>query len=116
MFIHLCFSLHVHSCFSLLNSSVTHFENLSNEIIYETKDVYFNLNYIFQIEYNSSNSIEQIIEYSNDFGLTWLNISNEDQLKFIPIKSSNTTYRLTIPFDLFLNRNNSIRFNSQGLF
>jgi hypothetical protein len=50
----------------------------NNEILYETKDVYFNLNYILQIEYNDTNFLNNSIEYSLDFGLTWL-----DNIEFI---------------------------------
>jgi hypothetical protein len=84
--------------------------NSTNEILYETKDVYFNLNYIFQIEFNSTNLTNHVYEYSDDFGLTWMEISNEDELKFIPMKFQKTFYRLTIPFHLLLIQNNSIRF------
>ena len=92
------------------NSTFIKLVNLTNEIVYETKDVYFNLNSIFQIEFNSTNLTEKFVEYSIDFGLTWIDISNEDELKFIPMKFSNTSYRLTIPFSLFSIQNNSIRF------
>jgi hypothetical protein len=85
----------------------------NNEILYETKDVYFNLNYILQIEYNDTNFLNNSIEYSLDFGLTWLEISNENQLKFSSIKfyhKNITFYRLTITLNLF----SIIRFRFQS--
>ncbi|CAF0744576.1 unnamed protein product [Adineta steineri] len=92
------------------NSTFLKLINSTNTILYETKDVYFNENYILQIEFNCTNNI---LQYSLDLGLKWLDISNENQLQFIPIKfhSENMTfYRLTIPLNLFTNQNNSIRF------
>jgi hypothetical protein len=76
----------------------------NNEIFYETKDVHFHSNSILQIEFNDTNFRDNLIEYSLDLGLTWLEISNENQLKFSPIKFHHkniTFYRLTIAFNLF---------------
>jgi hypothetical protein len=76
----------------------------NNEILYETKDIYFNSSSILQIEYNDTNFRDNPIEYSVDLGLKWVEISNENQLKFSPIKfhqKNITIYRLTIALDLF---------------
>lgn len=84
-----------------LNSTfLTVTKKLNNQIIYETKDIQLNSNYILQIEYNDT----IVLEYSIDFGLTWLEISNDNQLKFVPIKfhhNNMTFYRLTISLNLF---------------
>ena len=95
------------------NSTFLQLINSTSEIIHELKDVYFNRNYIFQIEFNCLNFTRKLPEYSIDFGLTWLEILNQDNLHFIPIKvkqQNNTFYRLTIPFNLITIRNKSIRF------
>ena len=76
----------------------------NNETFYETKDVYFHSNSILQIEFNDTNFRDNPIEYSADLGLTWSEISNENQLKFSPIKfhqKNITIYRLTIELNLF---------------
>ncbi|CAF2035396.1 unnamed protein product, partial [Rotaria magnacalcarata] len=95
------------------NSTFLTKTNSTDQIIYEIKDVYFNLDYILQIEFNCINFTKNILEYSINLGLTWLEIPNEDELQIVPIKSNyenNTIYRLTIPFSLFSIQNNFIRF------
>ncbi|CAF3387291.1 unnamed protein product [Rotaria sp. Silwood1] len=95
------------------NSTFLKILNTTNQIIYETKDVYFNSDYILQIEFNSIDYINNILEYSINFGLTWFEISNENELEIIPIKFNHeniTFYRLTVPFYFFSIQNNSIRF------
>jgi hypothetical protein len=95
------------------NSTFLTITNSTSQFLYETKDVYFNSDYILQIEFNCTNFTNNIFEYSSDLGLKWAEISNENELQFIPIRfnvDNVTFYRLTIPFNLFTNRNNSIRF------
>ncbi|CAF2836302.1 unnamed protein product [Rotaria sp. Silwood2] len=99
--------------YTKLNSTFLKIINLTNQIIYETKDVYFNSDYILQIEFNCIDFIKNILEYSINFGLSWLEISNENELEIIPIKFNHeniTFYRLTISFNVFSIQNNSIRF------
>lgn len=77
------------------------------------KDVYFNLDYILQIEFNCLYLTKTILEYSIDLGLTWFKIPNEDELQIVPIQfihENVTFYRLTVPFNLFSVQNISIRF------
>jgi hypothetical protein len=95
------------------NSTFLTLTNSTDDIIHETKDVYFNRDYILQIEFNYSNFTNNNLEYSSNLGLTWLQISNENEIQIIPIRFSNanvTFYRLTIPFDFISSPNNSIRF------
>ncbi|CAF0939143.1 unnamed protein product [Adineta ricciae] len=92
------------------NSTFLTFTKTKTQIVYETKDVYFKSDYILQIEFNCTNLI---LEYSLDFGSKWSEISNDNELQFVPIqfRSGNVTInRLTFPFHLLLNRNRSIRF------
>lgn len=83
-----------------LNSTfLTITKKSNNQIIYETKDVSFNSNSILQIEYNDTINLE----YSIDFGSTWFDISDDNQLKYFPIKFSYeniTFYRLTITLNI----------------
>ena len=79
-----------------------------NETFYETKDVDFNRNSIIQIE---SKSLIESIEYSQDFGLTWNEISNENQLKSTSIQFDSYS-RLTFTLDL----SSTVRFRFQSKF
>ena len=81
--------------------------NSTKQILFETKDVYFNSDYIFQVEFTCAN---YTVEYLLDFGLTWIEFLNNDELLFTPIHANNTYYRLTIPLKLVSVHNNSIRF------
>lgn len=85
---------------------------MANETLYESKDVYYKSDYILQIEYNCTDSLHYSFQYSFDFGLNWFNISNENQLQFLPIQFQSfngTFYRLTISFHLLSNQNSSVR-------
>jgi hypothetical protein len=81
-----------------------------DKLVQRTKDVQFQPNLILQFELNASHSIDDILQYSPDLGLTWFHVPNNDQLQITPIRFDPSVYRFTIPFRMFTSRNSSIRF------
>ena len=78
--------------------------------VHQTRDVHFQPNLILQFELNASHSIDDILQYSPDLGLTWFEVPNDDQLQITPIRFNPSVYRSTVPFRMFPSRNSSIRF------
>lgn len=88
-----------------LNSTFLTLSNQSNdEILYQTKDVYFHSHSIMQMEYNDTDLHNHPVEYSIDLGLTWMTVSDENHLTFVPVEfqqENMTFYRLTINLNVF---------------
>lgn len=108
------FHIHPYLQWSLKNRTID--QNSQNSTFltstknYQTKDVSFQFNSILQFETNCSDSTDEILRYSSDLGSTWFTISNDQQLSFVPIRFDENLYRYTLPFESFLFRNDSIRF------
>jgi hypothetical protein len=107
--------IHSHLQWSTYNSSQTNetftfINQFNGTTIYQTKDVYLHVNSIVQFELNCSNSIDDLLRFSDDFGLTWLNRINDDQFDNTPIRFNQTYFRYTLALSSFITSKNSIRF------
>ena len=79
-------------------------------VVYQTKDVLYNSSSIIQFELNCTDWNHTSLKYSIDLGLSWLSLTNEQDIKNSPIIINPISIRLTYPFESFARASSSIRF------